>query len=93
MRLGSKLMVIGIVLLFVGASLPATTTSTRYQPPGTCGAFETSCTTTVEEPNESRTLLLAIGGFIFSGGWGGWIGTYNAERRMKGRIRKLEAND
>ena len=83
-------MAVGIALLVIGAVLPATTTTTERGDECYWAGGELICNQhTVEEPSPLRTIVLLLGGFVFSGGWGGWIGTYNAERRLEGRLEEL----
>lgn len=90
MRLGSTMMAVGIVLLIIGAALPATTTTTQPSADCTWVGQERICgQETVEEPNQFRSLVLLVGGFVFSGGWGGWIGTYSTEQRLEDRLDEL----
>lgn len=83
MRLGTKLMLVGIVVFLFGLVQTAVHESTRQVcEPGYYGTCET---VTTAEPNEGRTLLLFLGGFLISGGFGGWIGTVDAESRRRRR--------
>lgn len=83
MRLGTKLMLVGIVVFLFGLAQPTVNESTRQVcEPGYYGTCET---VTTAEPNEGRTLILFLGGFLISGGFGGWIGTVDAESRHRRR--------
>jgi len=79
MRLGTKLVIIGVVLLVLGlAQSPVKTTTTTE-----CDALSGCNTYTESQPNTLRFVMLAIGGFMFSSGAGGWVGSYDAEQRQK----------
>lgn len=80
MRLGSKILCIGIVFLILGAAQPAVHTSSEYR----CNAYDCETHTTYET-NDLRNLMLVLGGIMVSSGLAGWIGTYDADRRAKRR--------
>lgn len=90
MRLGSILMTVGIVLLITAAILSPTTSTTERGDDCFWVDGELICNqNTVEEPNALRSIMLLLGGFLFSGGWGGWVGTYNTEQRLEKRLKRL----
>lgn len=83
-------MAVGIALLITAAILSPTTPTTQRGDDCYWVNEELTCNQIiVEEPNALRSIMLLLGGFLFSGGWGGWIGTYNTEQRLEKRLKRL----
>lgn len=91
MRLGTKLMIAGLVISTIGLAIGPTTTTTETRCEGGLYTERYCYEAEVEEPSLLGPSIMAIGGFLFGGGWGGWVGCYDAENRM--RRRESERSD
>lgn len=78
MRLGALLIIIGLLVTGAGFIMSDGHTETTQTWNGYY--YETHETF---EPNPLKPIVMFIGGLLFSGGWGGWIGTYDADKRRE----------
>jgi hypothetical protein len=79
MKLGTKIAIVGLVLIGVGLLMSAGTTSTEMD----CNFAGGTCQeSTSFEPNPWKPFFTNVGGFLFTVGLGAFVGTYDAEQRM-----------
>lgn len=85
-------MAVGIVLTIIGFGIGPTTTGTEqvcdYDPSWGMNTCETQ---QVEKPSIMGILTLYGGALLFGGGWGGWVGTVDSDKRLREKIAELEA--
>jgi hypothetical protein len=91
MRLGTKIVLAGVVIILIGlvqSPYHETSTFSCDIPNGFGG---TDCgTVTSQEPNNFRSFQLALGSFLFTVGIGGWIGTIDAQGRIRREMEERE---
>jgi hypothetical protein len=87
MRLGPKLMIVGLLLTIPGVLMSAG----HYEEETTYTGLYQIETQTEWVENPLKPAFLWAGNMLFVGGFGGWIGTYDSEQRKA--TRQKTAND
>jgi hypothetical protein len=80
MRLGTLILLAGLLVLGLGVSMPAGETSRSY----VChSAWDCPGEVTTYEPNQAKLPITAIGGFLTVVGTAGWVGAYSADQSRR----------
>lgn len=87
MRLGAKLMAVGIVLTIIGLPM-APVHEEQYT--SCSGSYYGGCETVTEvTPNYIRAGLLLLGGVLFGAGAGGYVGSVDSDVRREREMEKI----
>lgn len=87
MKLGTKILIVGLIVTAAGLSMDAGRVETSLD---CSGPYWQACQERTEFiPNPLKPLFTFVGGVMVTGGFGGWIGTVDVEARQ--RRREAEA--